>query len=365
MNSLQRFALGVSLAGLLSPATVVFSQNSVEVSKSTHEKIAIESISNLKVGSYNVRNLFEENGKLHDRVDGLFQVLSRSTAPMEEPLKALSELKAQAKAILENDFDILAVEEVENLQALSALNEEFLGGVYDSYLIEGNDPRGIDVGFFVKNSLPFEVEQRSHKEETWSDPTQGGKKTRVFSRDLPSLIFRTEKDAAPFMIYFGTHFKSKRDRPRDPESRILRKAQAERASEIVKAYEKEFGSNTPIFLAGDFNGEIHREKEFVALNSVASLEDCFNVVSPPLSDEERITHSFFPKDGQAKWAQLDAVLANNAAEKLISEAKVYRYKDAKGSELPIPKNFKDVKNNPSDHFPVQVDLDFKKLVQTN
>ncbi|NBX91923.1 MAG: hypothetical protein EBQ85_01675 [Proteobacteria bacterium] len=370
MNSLQRFIHGVLLLGLLLPHAVSYSQDNheglegrtFELSEAVTKK-AVDSISGLKVGSYNLRNLFEKSGKIHDRTAQIFSIITRATAPLEEPLKSLEELKAQGRAILENDFDILAVEEIENLKALGSFSKEFLGSQYNSYLIEGNDPRGIDVGFLVKASLPFEVEQRTHKNETWSDPIAGGKTTRLFSRDLPALLFRTDKKAAPFLIYFGTHFKSKRDRPKDPESRILRKAQVERASEIVKAYEAEFGAQTPIFLAGDFNGEIAHEKEFVSLSQVASLHDTFDVVSPPLSQEERVTHTFFPKDGKMKRSQLDAVLVNAAAAKFIQDAKVYRYKDSNGEELPLPSSFQDVMKNPSDHFPVQADLDFKKLGQ--
>lgn len=335
-----------------------------DFSKRNNPKKALETIGSLQVGAYNLLNLFEKNGKIHEGgPKNLFTVFPEGRRPMEEALKKLEDLKAQAKVILHNNYDILTVVEVENLKALSAFSEDFLDGEFDSYLIEGNDPRGIDVGFLVRSSLPLEVEQRSHREETWTDPTQGGKKTRLFSRDLPALIFRTEKSSKPVMIYLGTHFKSKRDRPSDPESRILRQAQVERASEIVKNYEKEFGSNVPLFLTGDFNGEISREKEFTSLSQVASLLDSFDVVSPPLSDKERITHSYFPKEGRPKWAQLDAVMVNQTATKFVNEAKVPHYHDEKGNEIPVPQSYDELKHTqPSDHYPVHVELDFKTLV---
>lgn len=333
-----------------------------DFSKNNVEKKPVESVKALNVGSYNLLNLFEEKGHIHGKKKSFFSVIEDLSRPIDEPLKTLEALKNEAKIILDNDYDVLSVEEVENLEALSAFSNEFLAGKYDSYLIEGNDPRGIDVGFLVKSTLPFQIEQRTHREETWEDPTQGNKKVRIFSRDLPALIFKLEKKEKPVMVFFGTHFKSKRDRPNDPESRILRQAQVERASQIVKNYEKEFGSELPIFLAGDFNGEIAHEKEFEALHSIASMTDSFDVVSPPLSEQERITHSYFPKDGQPKWAQLDAVLVNQSAGRFITKAKVARYQDNNGQELPIPKSFSDVKKNPSDHYPVEASLDFERLV---
>jgi predicted extracellular nuclease len=367
MNSFQSWLRGKALALAIVTTAVSFAvsdPNEATFSKRAVEKKPTEAIQSLKVGSYNLLNLFEEGGKIFNRDEAhLFSIFPEKSRPMEEPLKSLRALRAQAKIILENDYDVMAVEEVENLKALSALSEQFLDGKYDAYLIEGNDPRGIDVGFLVKSGLPFEVEQRTHQDETWNDPTQDGKVAKLFSRDLPSLIFRLEKKEKPAFVFFGTHFKSKRDRPSDSESRILRQAQVERTSEILVSYEKEFGSETPIFLAGDFNGEIAHEKEFEALKRVASLADSFDVVEPPLSKDERVTHTYFPKDGHPKFAQLDAVMVNSSAEKFINDAKVARYQDSSGNELPIPKSFKDVKKNPSDHFPVQAEIDFQKLAR--
>jgi len=363
MNSLKR---RVGFLNLL--LVVVLTSHSgwaENFSKHNQPKKALESIGSLQVGAYNLLNLFEKNGKIHEGgPKNLFAIIPEGRRPMEEALKTLEDLKAQAKMIVNNHYDILTVVEVENLKALDAFSEEFLEGQFDSYLIEGNDPRGIDVGFLVRSSLPLEVEQRSHREETWSDPTQNGKKSRLFSRDLPSLIFKAEKSSKPVLVYFGTHFKSKRDRPNDPESRILRQAQVERTSEIVKAYEKEFGPEVPLMVTGDFNGEIAHEKEFTSLKQVASLEDSFDVVSPPLSAKERITHSFFPKDGRPKWAQLDAVMVNGAASKFVNEAKVPHYHDEKGNEIPVPQSYEELKKSqPSDHYPVHVELDFKNLVR--
>lgn len=355
---LLNLLLTVVLLGRLGWADETFS-------KQNHPKKPLESVGSLRVGSYNLLDLFEKSGKIHrDDPKNLLTILPEGRRPMEEALKTFEDLKAEARVILNNQYDILTVVEVENLKALSTFSEEFLNGEFDSYLIEGNDPRGIDVGFLVRSSLPLEVEQKSHREENWNDPTQGGKSVRLFSRDFPALIFRTSKDSKPAMVYFGTHFKSKRDRPNDNESRILRQAQVERASEIVKNYEKDFGSNVPVFVAGDFNGEIAHEKEFTSLNQVASLKDTFDVVSPPLSEQERITHSFFPKDGRPKWAQLDAVLANPAATKFVNEAKVPHYHDENGNEIPVPKSYDELKKSqPSDHYPVHVELDFKSLIR--
>lgn len=53
------------------------------------------------------------------------------------------------------DLDVLAVQEVEDIEALRDFNREFLGGMYtNAVLIEGNDPRFIDVGVLSKADFP-------------------------------------------------------------------------------------------------------------------------------------------------------------------------------------------------------------------
>jgi hypothetical protein len=76
-----------------------------------------------------------------------------------------------------------------------------------------------------------------------------------------------------------------------------------------------------------------------------------------------VTHSYFPKGGNPKWTQIDAVLVNESGTKFITAAKVPRYQDKNGNELPIPKSFQDLKKNPSDHYPVHTELDFEKLIR--
>lgn len=329
----------------------------------------VQSMKELVVGAFNVRNLFEESDQIYSRKGPRFGLAADlmptidllPTSGGSVPLKTLSQLQGMAKAIFENGYDILVLEEVENIRALEIFNEEFLDGAYKPYLIEGNDMRGIDVGFYVKTDLPFHIEARSHKSETWKDPLNGGKVAKLFSRDFPAMIFRLKKAGAPLFTLFGTHFKSKISRAGDPESRMLRGAQVQRASEIVKDYEQEFGSDMPLLVAGDFNGEIDREKEFVSLKKVAKLMDSLDLVKPALSDEERVTHTYHPKTGTI-WSQLDAVMVNAAAKTMVEDAEVYRYKDSQGRPWPLPKTYMETTKNPSDHFPLRVELDFQEML---
>ena len=319
---------------------------------------SLESIKELKMGSYNVLNLFENVGKHVPDPENPGKLKKVSDArPKEE-----SSLRAQGKVILENDLDIVTLEEVENIAALRDFNERFLDGKYDVRLIEGNDERGIDVAFLVKKDLPFELEQRSHKDETWLDPVLGGGPRTLFSRDLTSLVVRVPGKAQPLFVLFGTHYKSKRDRDGgDPGSNLLRGAQVRRSAEIIARYRAEFGADTPIMLAGDFNGEVSKDAEFRPLFEAAGLVDSFDASPNPPSEKDRITHTFHPKGGQTHYGQMDAVLVSKALRGAVKKAEAYRYKNDDGTMRAIPATYEERSRNPSDHFPVIVTLDFTAL----
>ncbi len=62
--------------------------------------------------------------------------------------------KTAAERIKSMDVDVLAVQEVEDLDTLNQFNRDNLGGMYDfCALVEGNDPRLIDVG--ILSRLPI------------------------------------------------------------------------------------------------------------------------------------------------------------------------------------------------------------------
>lgn len=323
---------------------------------------SLESIVELKVGFYNVLNFFAKVGKHVPDPDNPGRLKKVSDAK-PKPEWAVRE---QGRIILENDLDIVTLAEVENIVALEDFNERYLGGAYHAYLIEGNDERGIDIAFLVKKDLPFVIEQRSHKDETWVDPILGGGPKTLFSRDLTALVIRAPGKDSPLFVIFGTHYKSKRDRDRrDSESTILRAAQVRRSAEIIARYRKEFGPEVPIMVAGDFNGSVGREAAFDPLFKAAGLTDSFDASSNPPSDRDRITHTYHPSGGVARSAQMDAVLVSKALRAAVKSARVYRYKNPDGTVRPIPKTYEEREKNPSDHFPVIVALDFALMRTVN
>lgn len=322
---------------------------------------AVESIRELKIVTYNIRDLMQEPPQgFH--WDPVFKRRLKQVWPEYEG-KSPSQLMESARAILDIDPDIVVLQEVENIAVLGKLNSEYLNDEYLPFLIEGNDERGIDIGFLVKKDLPFNIEHRTHKTETWKDPLSHGMTKTLFSRDLPALIVRAEGREKPLFVLFGTHFKSKRTvSPKDPESHILRKAQVDRTAEIVKRYRQELGQNVPILLAGDFNGSLHSEDTFDSLWKTAGLADTFDLLSRPPPPLERVTHTFHALNGENVYDQIDAILVSAGLRASVKDARVYRYEDGQGTPKRLPESYQERETNPSDHYPVEVTLDFQSLL---
>jgi predicted extracellular nuclease len=100
------------------------------------------------------------------------------------------------------DADVLAVQEVENIDILKAFNREHLTGIYKhQVLIEGNDPRLIDVG--VLSKLPIGAVTSF---QTAVHPDKPG--NTVFGRDLLEVeILNPSRSRRLFTVY-NNHLKS-------------------------------------------------------------------------------------------------------------------------------------------------------------
>jgi endonuclease/exonuclease/phosphatase family metal-dependent hydrolase len=139
--------------------------------------------------------------------------------------------------------DILICVEVENRATLNRFNDQVLGAQFQcsyphSMVVDGNDPRGIDVGILSRYPI---AEIRSHVDDLGSD----GK--RLFSRDCPEYdIMLPTGDR---LILVPNHLKSKRNGD-DQVTQQRRREQADRAHAIA------FGAlpRSPfVMLGGDFN----------------------------------------------------------------------------------------------------------------
>ncbi|MGW7523761.1 endonuclease/exonuclease/phosphatase family protein [Streptomyces sp. NPDC054783] len=164
------------------------------------------------------------------------------------------------RVIEEVDADVLLVPEVEDRLTLERFNEHVLGLGGQPYpfnmLIDGNDPRGIDIG--ILSRFPI-VSVRPHI----FDPDPADPTKRLFSRDCPE--YEIQLGNGETLVILGNHLKSKFND--DPE---LRLAQAERVAEIYRAAQKRTQN---VVVAGDLNDSPDSKPVGVLLGSTPELRD--------------------------------------------------------------------------------------------
>jgi len=350
----------------------------------------LNSIKTLRGGTFNVENLVNYVGKFvweRDSAGNLVRVQVQSSSEKPE-----EKIQGVADAMNRINYDFAVINEVDGLKSLSNFESTRLNHDYDVYLVEGNDSRGIDIGFMIKKDLNLKVEVVTHKEVTGVEPVT--KETvKVFSRDLPyyHVRERTKTDSdPPLFTVVGVHMKSKRDRENDPRSHEYRKFQMEYTAKLVAELRQKYGENHPIFIMGDFNGdlnarsdgkakanEIDEPSEFNPLWSMG-LVNSFDVPNAKTGAvvpiEERTSQTFHPREmptpenGLSKprdlptvYNQLDGILVPANLKSLVLETKVEHYLNEQGVPIPYPKTFQDRSLLPSDHHPVWTDIDFVAL----
>jgi exonuclease III len=206
----------------------------------------------------------------------------------------------------------------------------------------------------VKSHLKYKVQAKATDQHQWYTPS--GELESVFSRELGYFIVRESSKRKPLFALFGVHFKSVTDRKDDPGAFNKRLKEAKMLSIIVKRFSKR-NPTVPFLILGDFNagldaGDLYPIKEMKLIE--------------PLKDEKlfkneaglgTFTHSFHPGGVAVRYVELDYILASNHFYDSILSADVYRYKDFHTGQIrSIPKTYDQRSKNPSDHFPVFIDV---------
>ncbi|MDQ6785729.1 MAG: hypothetical protein M3033_02765 [Acidobacteriota bacterium] len=182
-----------------------------------------------------------------------------TTEAFEKRLKKIS----MAIRVYMRAPDVIGTIETENLAALKRLAEKINSDAvaagepnpkYEAYLTDGNDARGIDVGFLVKSSRVNVVEIKQFgKDEKFKNPDS---KEEDNLHDRPPLMLRAiindPKTNQPFAFtVVVNHLKSLLGYETD-RVRQKKKAQAEFLAKFVQERQKA-DPNERIVLIGDFN----------------------------------------------------------------------------------------------------------------
>lgn len=155
-----------------------------------------------------------------------------------------------ARRIKEMDVDVLAVQEVEDIDTLNRFAREELKGMYPyRVLLEGNDPRLIDVG--VLSKLPIGAVT------SWRHAVHpGDHNTLVFGRDLLEVeILNSTRSRRLFTLY-NNHLKSHfvpHDQDPVEGKRLANERRQRQAETVAQIVEARMRPNSSYVITGDMN----------------------------------------------------------------------------------------------------------------
>jgi hypothetical protein len=184
----------------------------------------------------------------------------------------------------------------------------------------------------------------------------GSTQTPACEKNLVVFVRRNKNEKVPALIIVGNHGRSQRDRANDKGGVQIRSAQYQAAAEIIAGYMKRW-PQVAIVLGGDFNTELRNSPEVLPLRSI--MRDSFDIAKVPM--QARTTHTFHPEGGARVLSQLDTIYVSPVLAPSVRGAAVYHYRDASGRELPLPRTFDERAQNPSDHFPVAIELSTERI----
>lgn len=263
-----------------------------------------------------------------------------------------------AKAISETKADIIALQEVESLQALRKFRNTYLKGKkYDHMIVlDGNDPRFIDVAIMSK----YPLENIDTHIDEWNKEIRW----YIFSRDcLECDVVLPENKRIRLFI---NHFKSMYDkndqcngRSKSHKKRLI---QSQRVKEIVL---EEFPNGEGDFIVlGDLNDYLESDSQGdTGIDAIVNWDKVENIVKR-CPAEEQWTHYYegntkcgFPKT----YKQLDYILLSkslaeanpSSIPKIIRKGLPF---DADRYTGPRFEGIGNKKPKASDHCPVVVQL---------
>lgn len=185
-----------------------------------------------------------------------------------------------ARVISAVDADVLCTVETESRPAMERFNTQALRPLKADYphylLVDGNDPRGIDVGLYSR--FPIRC-VRSHVDDTYTGKDR--KAYRIFSRDCPE--FEVSLPDGRTLWVLANHFKSQGyGTPAGNDAKRLK--QTTRLRDILGRFDLK---KDLVVVAGDFNAD-PASKSLAPLLTVPHLRDVFD--APVFAGQPRWTY---------------------------------------------------------------------------
>jgi endonuclease/exonuclease/phosphatase family metal-dependent hydrolase len=310
----------------------------------------------ISVGTFNLNNLFsrfdfsgvaedaepgDEDTKIEERTEFDFSkpgsFVLRTYQGRLVKGKDPAKRKQIADRLKDLDLDVVAVQEVEDVDTLRRFNGDDLGGLYHHVvLIEGNDPRLIDVGVLSKRRIGA-VTSWQHV----PDPQAGAHQELLFSRDLLQVEI-LDDHGDRLLTLFVNHLKSQfvpfNEDPavETPKNNAKRKRQAEGAVKIIARVMR---PDSRFLVLGDMNdvpdaptlAPFADSPELHLVNGLANAQE--NRPAPhddPPAPQTPWTHRFKEPHKPASYELLDQIWVSPALQDDLSGAFIDRRKHRTG-----------------------------------
>ena len=316
----------------------------------------------VRVGTFNLNNLFSRFNFSAELPADEVSVEATTTFTFADPQqvkvreyqgrlvtgKPAAERAQIAARIRSMSADVLAVQEVEDVDTLTRFAREELDGLGYRFmvLVEGNDPRLIDVG--VLSRLPIGAVT------SWRHAVHPGEPGQpVFSRDLLEVQILNASRSQRLLTVYNTHLKSHFvPFTEDPvasaaAANVRRRQQAEVAGAILG---ERMRPDSRFLLVGDMNDPPNSPDLQPMLAGIplvnglaAAVEDRPAPADEPPAPAAPWTHRFKPSGQPAQYELFDHIWLSNALGTRLRAAGIGRRTRRTGDG--------------SDHDPAWVDLD--------
>lgn len=283
----------------------------------------------LKIGTFNLNNLFSRYNFAFADEPGLkagtvavtkIETIVHKATRKEIAYKGVAltrkdpaDRKLLADRIKDMNLDVLCVQEVEDIETLRHFASTELDGLYPHVmLLEGNDPRLIDVAVMSKLPIGAGV--------TWQTSVHPAQpQERVFSRDLLQMQILSSDRKRVLLTLFVNHLKSKFV-PHTQDQTLgtiaannRRKRQSESAAAIIASVMR---PDSAFAVLGDFNdtpesaplAPLARHPDLRLVNALTSAKETNEMPetkSPPTT--HIWTHRFKPSGKPAVYELLDHI----------------------------------------------------------
>lgn len=258
--------------------------------------------------------------------------------------------------------DVILLQEILREKELYRFNEEVLSNAYEPYFVPGIDNSSHHLAFLVRKSLKANIMLLSHITLSWKSPNNYHE-TPIFIRDFPMLHLSTSDKKVS--VFIGNHHGvSSKEYRTTKDTELLRAQQVDAIKKIAHALGEIYRHPSPnVIVGGDFNFSFYNNA--IARELTSELKDAFSLGGHPIGLKQRTTYVRFDDFGPHEEV-IDGFFVSPNTK--VNRVKVQRFfqantKNGQESLLPLPQSLEDRLLQPSDHYPVILEIKIERADQ--